>query len=361
MIRQLGKPTMFLTLSASEYDWNDLLRLLYRLENNGSEWEGGGVPETSMSSDLQTTLVNEDPVTCCLYFNKLVDTIIFILSNSSYSPFGRYHVVDWFKRVVFQQQGSSHCHILLWLANDPKESVSEHMPQTITLLDALCSVDESKIERTYRHKHKHTFTCYKRCTDEENKVCRFGAPFWPMDETRVLLPMPEDDCQRTHLRELYADMHQGLEFGVFDSLDALWRQRYKKLLERTSGWHYLALSIFEANLTSEDDEQLSSVDRKNTPIKHRYSVHIRIIFVRFIYYVVEYFNKTNRGISDLNREQSILRDEYPDLDFVQLAMKAGTKLLDSVEMSCQKDAWYLLNLHMSEASHKCDYISTIWP
>jgi len=29
MIRQLGKPTIFLTMSTSEYRWSDLLRLLY--------------------------------------------------------------------------------------------------------------------------------------------------------------------------------------------------------------------------------------------------------------------------------------------------------------------------------------------
>lgn len=107
MIRQLGKPTAFLTISASEYECNDLLLLLYCLENNGREWTGVGVPETSMSSDLRTTLVNEDPVTCCLYFNKLVDTIMYILSNPC-SPFGRYRLVDWFKRIEFQQRGSPH-------------------------------------------------------------------------------------------------------------------------------------------------------------------------------------------------------------------------------------------------------------
>lgn len=77
--------------------------------------------------------------------------------------------------------------------------------------------------------------------------------------------------------------------------------------------------------------------------------------------IVEYVNKTNRGISNLNRELCKLRDEYPDLDFAQLATKADTKLLDSVEMSYQEAAWYLLNFHMSEASRKCDYIPTTWP
>lgn len=78
MIRQLEKPTIFLTLSASEYSWSDILRILHKLKV-GKEWAGEGDPATSMSTDLRTTLVNEDPVTCCLYFDKLVDTIMYIL------------------------------------------------------------------------------------------------------------------------------------------------------------------------------------------------------------------------------------------------------------------------------------------
>lgn len=180
MIRQLGKPTIFLTLSASEYSWSDLLRILHKLEV-GKEWAGEGDPATSMSTDLRTTLVNEDPVTCCLYFDKLVDTIMYILKSKVYSPFGRYHVIDYFKRIEFQQRGSPHAHILLWLSADPKETVDENMPVTISLIDSLISVDSDGIEQEKFQRHKHTFTCYKRAKDEQNKRCRFGAPFWPME------------------------------------------------------------------------------------------------------------------------------------------------------------------------------------
>ncbi|XP_014260385.2 uncharacterized protein LOC106673013 [Cimex lectularius] len=191
MIRQLGKPTIFLTLSANEYSWSDLLRLLYRLEM-GKEWAGEGDPATSMSSDLRTTLVNEDPVTCCLYFNKLIDTIMFLLKSKSYSPFGRYRFIDYFKRIEFQQRGSPHAHMLLWLAADPKEPVDEKMPATGRLIDSLISVDRDHIEQEKLQTHKHTFTCYKRAKDEQNKRCRFGAPFWPMERTMVLLPITKN-------------------------------------------------------------------------------------------------------------------------------------------------------------------------
>ena len=114
MIRQLGKPTVFLTTSASEYRWSDLIRVMHKLEK-GSEFVGEGDPAVELSADVRTTLVNEDPVTCCVYFDKMVDTLINILMSKRFSPFRRYTVVDFFKRIEFQQMGSPHAHILLWL------------------------------------------------------------------------------------------------------------------------------------------------------------------------------------------------------------------------------------------------------
>ncbi len=113
MLRQLGKPTMFLTLSASEYSWLQLLRLLYKLKYC-KEWTGqDSTLIKDVSADKRSHLVNEDPVTCCLYFDKLVDTFMYLLKTSRYSPFGQYQIVDWFKRIEFQQRGSPCAHILL--------------------------------------------------------------------------------------------------------------------------------------------------------------------------------------------------------------------------------------------------------
>lgn len=110
MIRQLGKPTLFMTLSASELRWDELIKLLNTL---------------AKKFDI-SQLISEDPVTCCIYFKRLVDKIMAILcSNKSYNPFGKYRVKDYFLRFEFQNRGSPHVHIILWLENDPKEPIFE--------------------------------------------------------------------------------------------------------------------------------------------------------------------------------------------------------------------------------------------
>lgn len=362
MIRQLGKPTIFLTLSASEYGWSDLLRLLYRLEM-GKEWKGEEDPATSMSSDLRTTLVNEDPVTCCLYFNKLVDTIMFLLKSKSYSPFGDYHVVDYFKRIEFQQRGSPHAHILLWLKNDPKEPVDENMPATIQLIDSLISVDQNYIEQEKSQIHKHTFTCYKRAKDEENNRCRFGAPFWPMQSTMVLLPLTKEDGRRDQLKQKYADMHHSLEFEEFDSLNAFLQhhniQNYDYYL------NILCAGISRPRVFIKRTIQQRWMNNFNPWVAKVLRSNMDIQFILEEYscatYVVEYVNKTNRGISNLQRELIKLRDDYLDKDYSALLVEVGLKMLNAVEISSQEGAWYLLNLHMSEGTRKVEYIPTVWP
>jgi hypothetical protein len=122
-----------------------------------------------------STLVNEDPVTCCIYFKKFVDVLMSLLkSKQKHNPFGQYRVIDYFIRIEFQHGGSPHAHILLCLNNDPKETVSEEMPLTLQLMTDLCSVDKSDLmvgdKDTYysNNVHRHTFTRTKR----GEKVCR---------------------------------------------------------------------------------------------------------------------------------------------------------------------------------------------
>ena len=56
--------------------------------------------------------------------------------------------------------------------------------------------------------------------DEENKRCRFGAPFWPLKKTCVLIPMPKEDGRYRILKNKFADMHHSLEFEEFNDLES---------------------------------------------------------------------------------------------------------------------------------------------
>lgn len=349
MIRQLGKPTMFLTLSASETKWPHLLQTLQKLSNRHGGNDLHDVMQ-QLSALQRATLVNEDPVTCCVYFNKLVDVIMQLLQSARYSPFGKYRVVDYFKRIEFQHRGSPHAHILLWQANDPREEVSESMPGTIQLIDHLCSVSVTDLQESYGNQvHKHTFTCYKK-TDNR---CRFNIPYWPMDQTRVLLPITADDGRRVQLKRKSTAMQNVLETKTFETLEEFLNdcnctyEYYLDVIRASINRPTVLLKRSMSELwTNPFNPWIANILRSNMDLQ----------FIPEAFscaaYVVEYVNKTNRGISSLHRDLVKLQEEYPDQDYTALLKKLSLKMLNSVEMSAQEAAWYLLRQPMSEASRK---------
>ncbi|XP_062538206.1 uncharacterized protein LOC134206494 [Armigeres subalbatus] len=358
MIRQLGKPTMFLTMSANEIRWPHLLSILRKLSGGSNIAEMDDIVQ-QLSALQRATLVSEDPVTCCAYFHKLVNIFLRLLSSTRLSPFGKYHVIDYFKRIEFQHRGSPLAHILLWLANDPREDVSERMPATVELIDFLSSIRSEDLPETYGNQvHKHTFTCFKR----NDKRCRFNIPYWPMDQTRILIPITAGDGRLQQLNRKAAKMREALETKVYDSLDAF-------LVDSSCTYDYyldvIRSSIRRPTVLLKRSMTQLWTNPFNPWIAEKLKSNMDLQFVLEEFscaaYVVEYVNKTNRGISSLHRDLIKLQEEHPDQDYNGLLKKVSIKMLNSVEMSAQEAAWYLLRQPMSEASRKVEFIATMWP
>ncbi|GFT71308.1 ATP-dependent DNA helicase [Trichonephila clavipes] len=77
-----------------------------------------------------------------------------ILQSKKLSPFGKYYVVEYFKRIEFQHRGSPHAHILLWLNNAPIEAMGNDKIDAITLIDNLISVSSEEASVTSMEKSK---------------------------------------------------------------------------------------------------------------------------------------------------------------------------------------------------------------
>ncbi|CAI6368604.1 unnamed protein product [Macrosiphum euphorbiae] len=77
-------------------------------------------------------------------------------------------------------------------------------------------------------------------------------------------------------------------------------------------------------------------------------------------YVVEYLNKSARGMGNLRHELTTMMQEHPERDYTDQLKALSIKLLNAVEMSAQEAAWYLLRQPMSETSRQVAYIPTVW-
>lgn len=365
MIRQLGKPTVFLTLSASEIRWPHLLRILYRLSDEYREL-GQDIQVSRVLEKLdrykRAYLVAEDPVTCAIYFNKLVRTIMSILSaKKSYNPFGKHRVVDYFIRIEFQQRGSAHAHTLLWLENSPREDLSEDMPLTVQLITDLCSVDKNDLEdpgMIENQTHAHTFTCTKR----GEQHCRFNIPYWPMFRTRVLVPLSKEDSRRERLKEKAKSAREKLETKTYNSIQAFISDincNHDQYLDMVRSTLKRATVYFKRNMSqifiNTFNPWIASVLKSNMDLQIILDTHSCAA------YVADYVNKSERGLSHLHRELTKIHEANPEFDQAQLLTKVSLKILNSVEMSAQEAAWYLLRQPMSWASRETIMIPTMWP
>ena len=96
MLHQLGIPTLFISLSAADTKWLELLQSIYKLTNKKNITHE---QLEKMPWNEKCNLISKDPGTCALYFNHRVKKFIKHILKSPYPPFGK--LLNFFYRVEF--------------------------------------------------------------------------------------------------------------------------------------------------------------------------------------------------------------------------------------------------------------------
>ncbi|XP_078535010.1 uncharacterized protein LOC144821653 [Lissotriton helveticus] len=171
MLRNLGAPTWFLTLSCAEYAWEDLLEFLQEANANIE----------NINYKTPGELCSLDPVNVCRYFNHRFEAMMSFLTNKKNPPLGE--VLDFFWRKEYQARGAPHIHMLLWIKDAPKfgrdsdETVLSFIEQYAT-----CDISNSTTDKDLRGKvlRFQSHRCGKYCRRKfksKSKFytkCRFG-------------------------------------------------------------------------------------------------------------------------------------------------------------------------------------------
>ena len=125
-----------------------------------------------MTWEQKVKLIQKDPLTCSRYFDHRVQQFIKIVLKGPHDCLG--HITYYFYKVEFQQRGSPHIHMLMWVKDAPK--YNSHSKTEITeFVDSYlkCTSDDAKLQDFIPLQlHKHSRTCHKK----EDKICRFGYP-----------------------------------------------------------------------------------------------------------------------------------------------------------------------------------------
>ena len=352
MIRQLGLPTLFLSLSANDSHWSELIIALGKLVDNKDYTEA--VESNRLSWETRSRLVQSDPATCVRHFDHRVSQFIETILKSPHSPLGV--LQDFFYRVEFQQRGSPHIHMLAWIEGSPKYSENDD-EEVVEYVDRVASCgadvsDELKGILDFQ-KHKHSRTCRKA----GKPVCRFGIPFPPLRKTTIIKPYVGDD------HDVYEEHYKTVQ----ENLNNLEQDiTFDEFLEK--------IRITEADYMKavQTSVKTEKIFLKRRPIECRINPYMKdllgvwkanhdIQFVLDAYacamYIVSYINKSAKGMSRLMAD-ACKEARKGTKSLKESVRHIGNKFLNAVEVSAQEAAYLILQLNMSAKSRKCEFVPT---
>ena len=133
-----------------------------------------GSPPYFENWDEKCRLIQSDPVTCARHFDYQISQFITTFLLSKAQPLG--NISDWFYRVEYQQRGSPHIHMLIWLEDAAVFGVDDDVLIT-NFIDNIISCqwpdDNTELQKLVnRQIHRHSHTCKKKSKNE----CRFNYP-----------------------------------------------------------------------------------------------------------------------------------------------------------------------------------------
>ena len=355
MIRQLSLPTWFMSLSAADTRWTDLLKMLAKL-NDGIYYSEKELENLSWQE--KTKLVQKDPVTCSRYFDHRVQEFLNTVLKSSCEPIGK--LLDYFYRVEFQQRGSPHIHMLVWIENAPTlETNSER--EIVQFVDKYltCNTDNEKTANLVGlQSHKHSRTCRKK----GKPICRFGFPLPPLPRTMLLYPLEEDvdkyKMKNTELLKAMNEYKDNVDMTFEEFLENFAKMDFDDYIKciRSS---LKAPKVFLKRKTKD-----MRINLFNEGILCAWKANLDIQIVLEPYgcasYIVGYISKSQRGMS-AQLDAAAKEARKGNLDLKKQVRHIGNVFSNCVEVSAQEAVYLDLQIPLTKCTRDIVFVNTSAP
>ena len=354
MIRQLGLPTWFMSLSSADTRWSFLLKALSQLDGVILSDE----EVAKLSWNEKTKLVQKDPITCSRIFDERVRKFIQIFLKSSHDPVG--HVTDYFYRVEFQQRGSPHIHMLVWIDNAPKypKDDKETIVKFVDNYVSCSNQHDSMSHLVDLQTHKHSKTCRKK----GKAVCRFGFPLPPLRKTVLLEPLDLDvDKYKKKYDKIQDNMNKykdGMNFSFEQFLTKvaeMSEEEYMKCIRSSINGPKVFLKRHPSEIR---------INLYNEQLLCAWNANIDLQYVLDPYacamYIVSYISKSQRGMSAL-LDRACKEARQGNMDIKRQVRHIGNQFLNSVEVSAQEAAYLVLQMPLTKGSRDVLFLSTSPP
>ena len=128
MVKQLGIPTRFMTLSCADLRWPELFQIIARTQDKNMTNE----EVDALSYNYRCSMLSLNPVVVAKHFQYRVETFFTEVLLSNANPIGK--IVYYAFRIEFQMRGSPHLHASIW-TSDCTKLTSDNKQAYIDFID----------------------------------------------------------------------------------------------------------------------------------------------------------------------------------------------------------------------------------
>ena len=363
MFHALGKPTWFLTLSAAEHLWPEMIQavgLAY-----GERYSLQDIKE--MNSGRKSRLLRRNPViTVRVWKHRLESFFNLYVKNHKSAPLGK--VADFVVKIEFQARGSPHAHILLWIEGAPQIDIDDD-EMVCEFIDHYsigrilkkwndapsdCTSDElaALVERVQVHKHN------RMCRATKKHKCRHSFPKVPCFKTIVTRPDLRENLSTEELKANQSILSAVREEIENDPSKSLAEVCKKCSLSEEKYMDALRCSDSSRSVILQREPEDMFVNNYNPNILSLWKANMDVQFCvdtyQCINYLLNYVVKTEKGMSELMVR---VKENYKDKS-VREQMNEMTKVFTGKrEVSIQEAAYRVLSLPLYYKSKKVVFIS----
>lgn len=358
MVRQLGIPTWFLTLSAADMQWPEVIQSI--AHQYGKTLTADDVKAMSWEDKCKWLRCN--PVTAARQFKHRLDLFFKEFIGGKANPIGQ--LQDYLIRIEFQARGSPHAHTILWMKDAPKLDVNSD-EEVISFIDkhqtcAIPAEEESDLRNLVLsvQKHVHSATCRR------SGSCRFHFPHPPSSGTVIARqseePNPEiveRDLQAK--REMFSRVHKILNDKEIQEDISL--ECFLQKAEVDPNLYQPALKLMKSGKAIVLQRQPAErwINQYNPKILQTWRANMDLQFITDPYscimYITSYMTKSERAMSELLKN---VADDCRGDDTKSKLRKVGSAFLNNREVSAQEAAFRLLSFPLKRASRKVVFVNT---
>ena len=400
-IRQLGPPNLFMTLSAAESKWKDLLKgLLQKESGHVINDEVDNLSESEIHK-----LLDRNPVDVNFHFDHRIKAIFAALNKPGI--LSEYRVKDFYYRTEFQQRGAPHIHSVLWLVdkdgNPPPNydgSDGSKMECAAFIDSVICGQLPDKDDALYEkisemQTHGHRATCRKnqrklrvRANEGHGKFdnemtgpeiilesCRFKFPKFPSKET-VIIDAPEPDTDKDTLKQWkddYRKVRTYLLRQTFEKSDDFFKHSYDEFLDAIGLTHLHYMNCLRIAVSSGRSSGMVVLKRDckdlftnnyNRLLTQTHQANHDISFVldqySLINYILGYITKAEAGLSKLLQ---MIDDESAKFGRTPgQKMRAFSNAIDiNREVSRPEAIYRMCGFHMCQGTRQHKFIQAGHP